>query len=66
MVKQGIVDCILADGRVTVTPLGGGIVSPPLTVPDSLDGILNVGTAVWYVAEGNTGIVLHRADGAQV
>lgn len=65
MVKQGIVDCILPDGKVTVTPFGG-IVSPPLVVPDSLTGILDVGTAVWYVTEGNTGIVLHRADGAQV
>ena len=66
MVKRGIVDCILPDGKVTGTPFGGGIVSPPLTVPDSLTGILSVGTAVWFVTEGNTGIVLHRADGVQV
>lgn len=65
MVKQGIIDCVLADGTVTVTPFGGGIVSPPLVVPASLTGILSVGMAVWYVTEGNTGIVMYRADGVQ-
>lgn len=65
MVRQGIIDCIMADGTVTVTPFGGGIVSPPLTVPGSLTGMLSVGMAVWYVVDGISGIVLHRADGVQ-
>lgn len=52
------------DMRVSVTPYGGGIVTPPLVVPFFLIGAVPVGTEVAYtIFEDNTGVILCRMDG---
>lgn len=65
MILKGKVSGILNGGTsVTVTPYGGGVVTVPLTVPQSLSGRLPINTPVLYVTfEDNTGIVLSRMDG---
>ena len=64
-VRKGKVSSSTADDmRVSVTPYGGGIVTPPLVVPFYLIGAVPVGTEVAYtIFEDNTGVILCRMDG---
>lgn len=68
MIQKGVVSAVQTDGKmVSVTPYSGDIVTEWLVVPFHLIGLLQVGTAVIYtVFPDNTGIVLHREDGAGV
>ena len=63
--QKGKVSSSTADDmRVSVTPYGGGIVTPPLVVPFYLIGAVPVGTEVAYtIFEDNTGVILCRTDG---
>ena len=65
MVLKGKISGVLNGGTaVTVTPYGGGVVTPPLTVPFFLIGALDVNVPVAYaVFEDNTGLILARMDG---
>lgn len=65
MVQKGKVSAVLDGGKtVTVTPYAGGTVTPAITVPFFLFGVLPIGTPVAYVVfDDNTGIVLSRMDG---
>ena len=67
MVQKGRISSISESGRVvTVTPYSGGVVTTPLVVPESLDGLLSVNLPVLYVTfNDNTGVVLGRVDGSQ-
>ena len=65
-IQKGKVSNILDGGRsVAVTPYSGGVVTMPLSVPDSLIGALAVNTPVIYILfEDNTGVVLPLTDGS--
>lgn len=64
MINKGIVSAVSPDGKVSVTPHSGGIVTAWLVVPFYLIGQIPVGTPVIYTAfPDNTGIVIHREDG---
>ena len=64
-IQKGKVSSSTVDGTfVSVTPYGGGIVTPPLVVPFFLIGAVPVGTEVAYtIFEDNTGVILCRMDG---
>lgn len=65
MIKKGIVSLSFDDGKsVAAVPMGGEIVSAPLTVPFFLIGALPIGTEIIFTTfDDNTGIVLARSDG---
>ena len=65
MIRKGKVSTILSGGAaVTATAYAGGAVTAPLTVPQSLFGMLPINTPILYVTfEDNTGVVLSRMDG---
>lgn len=64
-VYKGKVSSSTADDMcVSVTPYGGGIVTPPLVVPFFLIGAVPVGTEVAYtIFDDNTGVIICRMDG---
>lgn len=67
MIQKGYVSEVLDGGKaVRVTPHSGGMVTVKLAVPESLQGVVSVKTAVAYAAfPDNTGIVVGRMDGAE-
>lgn len=64
-IQKGKVSSLAPDGKTaSVTPCNGGIVTPFLTVPWFLIGVVPVNTEVVYVLfEDNTGSLLGRMDG---
>lgn len=64
-INKGKVSNIFDGGKaVAVTPYSGGTVTPALTVPYDLIGVLPINTPVVYVLfDDGTGIVLARMDG---